>query len=92
MGNKKPKSLDSVLKKPKVTLEEVLDVDSILNKARTGDLALLHYLQNPDILSALLTKLVETADSPERILRYSYFSEPIAFTISLGIRFYPASC
>jgi hypothetical protein len=63
-------------------LEEVLDVDSILNKARTGDLVLLHYLQNRDILAALLSKLVETADSPERTLRYSYCGESIAFFFS----------
>lgn len=72
MGNKKPKSLDAVLKKPKVSLDEVMDVDSILNKARTGDPALQQYLQNSDILLELLSKLVETAESPERTLRYSH--------------------
>lgn len=70
MGNKKLKSLEAVLKKPKVSVEEVMDVDSILNKARTGDVALQEYLQNPDILMELLSKLVETADNLGRTLRY----------------------
>lgn len=70
MGNKKGKSIDVALRKPKVSLEEILDYDSVISKARTGDQLLLQFLSSPENLHGMLLKIIDRYESPEKALRY----------------------
>lgn len=72
MGNKKHKTIDAVLRKPQFTLEEVLDVESVLVKARGGDPALLTYLSSPAVLHKMLGKIIESYDTLEKSLKYPF--------------------
>ncbi len=72
MVNKKLKTIDSVLKRSNVQLDDLLDLDCVISKARANDSQLMHYLRRPEILHQLLFKLTKTYDRQEKSLRY-YF-------------------
>lgn len=69
MGHKKAKTLEAILKKPNVTLEEVLDCESIIQKCRVQDELLLKYLRQTDHIHELLSAIVTTVDSPEKAIK-----------------------
>jgi len=69
MGNKRPKSLEALLKRPGVGLDEVLEVESVLSKARTGDATVQGYFGRGEVLHGLLSRLVQGYDSAEKAMR-----------------------
>lgn len=69
MGNKKLKSIDLALKKPKITLEEVLEYESIIYKAKAGDLTLIQFLSSRDHILTMIHMIIAEYDSAEKALK-----------------------
>ncbi|UZJ52099.1 hypothetical protein CBS101457_001419 [Exobasidium rhododendri] len=55
-------SLDTLLDKPNVTLEEILDEDELLQECKTQNSKLVNYLQQPRVLKRLFEHVVGTAE------------------------------
>ena len=77
MGNKRQKSLEQLLKRPSINLEDLLDLDNILNRARSGDPALISFLSQPSTIHELLTLLTRTYSCKEKSIRQI----PLIFSI-----------
>lgn len=71
MGNKKPKTIEVVLKKANVTLDEVLDVETVMGKAKTGDTHLLEFLGTTANVHGLFQRIVRSYSSHEKAIRYT---------------------
>jgi SIT4-associating protein SAP185/190 len=55
-------SLDTLLDKPNVSLEEILDEDELLQECKTQNSKLVTYLQQPRVLKRLFEHVVGTAE------------------------------
>lgn len=55
-------TLDTLLDRPNVTLEEVLDEEDLLQECKGQNQKLIDYLQQPRVLKRLLEHVVGTAD------------------------------
>lgn len=70
MGNKKQKSIEQLLKRPSVNIEDLLDLDSVLTRARGGDPTLLSYLSQPSTIHELLSVITRPYTCREKGIRY----------------------
>lgn len=70
MGHKKAKTLESLLKRPNLTIEELLDYEHIIQKARNKDVGLSHYFQNGEHLKWLLDFFLKDNLSAEKQTKY----------------------
>lgn len=55
-------SLDTLLDRPNVSLEEILDEDELLQECKTQNSKLINYLQQPRVLKRLFEHVVGTAE------------------------------
>lgn len=55
-------SLDTLLDKPNVSLEEILDEDELLQECKTQNSKLVNYLQQPRVLKRLFEHVIGTAE------------------------------
>ena len=69
MGNRKLKSIDLALKKPKITLEEVLEYESIIFKAKSGDSALIQFLSSQEHILTMIQMVIAEYDTAEKALK-----------------------
>lgn len=70
MGHKKPKTLESILKRPNFSIEELLDYEMILKRIRMQDEELLSHFSSADNIQRLLFVLVRTDLSLEKLIKY----------------------
>lgn len=70
MGNKRAKALDSVLKKGNLKLDDLLEHELVLSRARgEADPVLAAFLRRPETLHDLLTRMVEPYETYEKSIR-----------------------
>jgi hypothetical protein len=72
MGHKKIKTLESLLKRPNLTIEELLDYELIIQKARNNDVGLSVYFQNGEHIKWLLDIFLKIDLPLERRIKYDH--------------------
>lgn len=72
MGHKKIKTLESLLKRPNLTIEELLEYEHIIQKARNNDVGLSIYFQNGEHFKWLLDIFLKTDLPLERRIKYDH--------------------
>ena len=70
VGHKKIKTLESLLKRPNLTIEELLDYDHIIQKARNNDVGLSLFFQNEEHFKWLLDIFLKRDLPLERRIKY----------------------
>lgn len=78
MGHKKVKTIEALLKKPNLTVEDVLDFDSVLQKAKNREEPLMDYLSRSDHIHELLNRIVKPNGNAEKNLKY-YWAKMLSF-------------